>query len=193
VWKQKRRRSSTALKNMTCGIAMNIGSIVCSCVSAQKRTILKAIVVDFLNLLNKRSYRHILVFFSVGPRTHVQNLTRVLPENALTRTCSVCMFAFNRNSLHTILTLTALNWQPCDLLGALHIIITLGLILAIKTGRRTWCQAFILTLEVEEDEVYKFQIFVQVRIIYIRGYQGKIFELSKEFSNLVSDCKNFLV
>ena len=26
----------------------------------------------------------------------------------------------------------------------------------------------------EEDEVYKFQIFVQVRIIYIGGFQGKV-------------------
>jgi hypothetical protein len=46
---------------MTCGIALNIGSIVCSCVLTQKGTILKANVVDFLNLLN-RSYRHSLVF-----------------------------------------------------------------------------------------------------------------------------------
>jgi hypothetical protein len=42
---------------------LNIGSIVCSCVSTQKGTILKAIVVDFLNLLNRKSYRHSLVFF----------------------------------------------------------------------------------------------------------------------------------
>jgi len=27
---------------------------------------------------------------------------------------------------------------------------------------------------VEEDEVYKFQIFVKVRIIYIGGFQGKV-------------------
>jgi len=27
---------------------------------------------------------------------------------------------------------------------------------------------------VEEDEVCKFQIFVQVRIIYIGGFQGKV-------------------
>ena len=26
----------------------------------------------------------------------------------------------------------------------------------------------------EEDEVYKFQIFIQVRIIYIGGFQGKV-------------------
>ena len=51
---------------MTCGIALNIDSIVCSCVSTQKGTILKAIVADFLNLLNRKSYRHSLVFF-VGP------------------------------------------------------------------------------------------------------------------------------
>jgi hypothetical protein len=61
--KAKWRRSSTALQNMTCGIALNVGSIVCSCVSTQKGTILKAIVVDFLNLLNRKSYRHSLVFF----------------------------------------------------------------------------------------------------------------------------------
>jgi hypothetical protein len=46
---------------------LNIGSIVCSCVSTQKGPILKAIVVDFLNLLNTKSYRHSL-FFCVGPR-----------------------------------------------------------------------------------------------------------------------------
>ena len=60
---KKQRRPSTALKNMTCGIALNIGSIVCSCKSTRKGTILKAIVVDFLNLLNRKSYRHNLVFF----------------------------------------------------------------------------------------------------------------------------------
>ena len=63
MWKQKQRRSSTALQNMTCGIALHIGSIVCSCVSTQKGTILKAVVVDFLNLLNRKSYRHSLSLF----------------------------------------------------------------------------------------------------------------------------------
>ena len=63
MWTQKRRRSSTALQNMTCGIALKIGSIVCSCVSTEMGTILKGIVVDFLNLLNRKSYRHSLVFF----------------------------------------------------------------------------------------------------------------------------------
>jgi len=48
---------------MTCGIALNIDSIVCSCVPTQKGTILKAVVVDFLNLLNRKSYRHSLVSF----------------------------------------------------------------------------------------------------------------------------------
>jgi len=61
--KQKRWRSSTALQNMTCGIALSIGNIVCSCVSTQKGTILKVIVVHFLNLLNRKSYRHSLIFF----------------------------------------------------------------------------------------------------------------------------------
>jgi hypothetical protein len=50
-----------ALQNMSCGIALNVDSIVCSCVSTQKGTILKAIIVDFLNLLNRKSYRHSLV------------------------------------------------------------------------------------------------------------------------------------
>jgi len=48
---------------MTCRIVLNIDSIVCSCMPTQKRTILKAIVVDFLNLLNRKNYRHSLVFF----------------------------------------------------------------------------------------------------------------------------------
>ena len=64
--KQKQWRASTALQNMTCGTALNIGSIICSCVSTQKGTILKAIIVDFLNLLNRKSYRHSF-FFCVGP------------------------------------------------------------------------------------------------------------------------------
>jgi len=51
-------------QNMNCGTALNIGSITCSCVSTQKGTILKVIVVDFLNLLNRKSYRHRLVFLS---------------------------------------------------------------------------------------------------------------------------------
>jgi hypothetical protein len=59
---QKRWSSSTALQNMTCRIALNSGSIVGSCVSTQKGTILKVIVVDFLNLLNVKSYRHSLSF-----------------------------------------------------------------------------------------------------------------------------------
>jgi hypothetical protein len=58
-----RRRSSTAFQKMICRIALNVGSVVCSCVSTQKGTILKAIVVDFLNLLNKKRYRYSLVFF----------------------------------------------------------------------------------------------------------------------------------
>ena len=64
---------------MTCGIALNIGSIVCSCVSTQKGTILKAILVDFLNLLKRKCYRHnlslcvclcvcVCVCVCVGPR-----------------------------------------------------------------------------------------------------------------------------
>ena len=61
--KAKTAESSTALQNVNGGIALNIGSIVCSCVSTQKGTILKVIIVDFLNLLNRRSYRHSLVFF----------------------------------------------------------------------------------------------------------------------------------
>ena len=66
MWKQKWWRSSTTLQNMTCGIALNIGSIVCSCVSSQKGNILKVIIVNFLNLLNRKSYRHSLVFFVSG-------------------------------------------------------------------------------------------------------------------------------
>jgi hypothetical protein len=45
---------------------------------------------------------------------------------------------------------------------------------------------------VEEDEVYKFQFFVQVRIIYIGGFQGK-FLLAKDFATSVSDYNEFLV
>jgi len=40
------------------------GSIVCSWVSTQNLTTLKAIIVDFLNLLNRKSYRHSLFFLS---------------------------------------------------------------------------------------------------------------------------------
>ena len=43
--------------------SLNIGSIVCSCVSTQKGTVSKAIVVDFTNLFNRKSYRYNLVFF----------------------------------------------------------------------------------------------------------------------------------
>jgi len=50
---------------MTCRIALNIGSIICNYVSIQKGTILKVIVVDFLNLLNRKSYRHSLFFLCV--------------------------------------------------------------------------------------------------------------------------------
>ena len=78
MWKQKWWRSSTALQNITCRIALNIDSIVCSCVSTQKGTILKAIVVDFLNLLNRKSYRHF--FFLVRPHTYlcIRNTHRYL-------------------------------------------------------------------------------------------------------------------
>jgi hypothetical protein len=48
---------------MTCRIALNVGSIICSCVLTQKGTTLKAIVVNLLNLSNRNSYRHSLVFF----------------------------------------------------------------------------------------------------------------------------------
>ena len=41
-------------------------------------------------------------------------------------------------------------------------------------GGKTWCHVFILPFEVEEDEVYNFQIFVQVRIIYIGGFLSKV-------------------
>jgi hypothetical protein len=54
---------------MTCRIALNIGSIVCSCVLTQKGTTLKAIIDNLLNLSNRNSYRHSLVFFCVSPRT----------------------------------------------------------------------------------------------------------------------------
>jgi len=47
---------------MTCRIDLNIGSIACSCVPTQSVTILKAIIVDFLNLLNRKCYRYSLVF-----------------------------------------------------------------------------------------------------------------------------------
>jgi hypothetical protein len=45
---------------------------------------------------------------------------------------------------------------------------------------------FILTFEVEEDNFYKFQIFIQVRIIYVGGF-GEKFILAKEFATSVSD------
>jgi len=45
---------------------------------------------------------------------------------------------------------------------------------------------------VEEDEVYKLQIFVQVRIINIRGFLAK-FLLAKDFATSVSDYNEFLV
>jgi len=49
---------------MTCRIALNIGSIVCSSVPFQKGNILKAIVVDILNLLNRKCYRTVSFFLS---------------------------------------------------------------------------------------------------------------------------------
>ena len=66
MWKQKRGTASRSLQNMTCGIALNIGSFVCSCVSTQKGTILKAVIVDFLNLLNRKSYRQSHFFVVVS-------------------------------------------------------------------------------------------------------------------------------
>ena len=45
------------------GTALNSGSIICSRVSTQNGTILKVIIVDFLNLLNRKSYIHCLGFF----------------------------------------------------------------------------------------------------------------------------------
>jgi hypothetical protein len=50
---------------------LNIGSIVCSCVSTQKGTILKAIVVDFLNFLIRKIYRHSLVFLCQNSHDYV--------------------------------------------------------------------------------------------------------------------------
>jgi histone-lysine N-methyltransferase SETMAR len=45
---KNRRRSSTAFQKVICRIALDVGSIVCSCVLTQKGTILKDILVDFL-------------------------------------------------------------------------------------------------------------------------------------------------
>jgi len=56
---------------MTCRIALNIGSIVCSCVQTQKETILKAVIVDLLNFLNRKSYRHSLIFFVSDHVCHI--------------------------------------------------------------------------------------------------------------------------
>jgi hypothetical protein len=86
MWKQKRRRSSTALKNMTCEIFLNIGSIICSCVSNKKGTILKAIVVDFLKSLNRKSYRHSLVFLCVSNKVYMIQQTGVVILNILFQT-----------------------------------------------------------------------------------------------------------
>jgi hypothetical protein len=41
LWKQKRRCSSTTLQIMACRIALNIGSIVCSCVSLGRKLFLR--------------------------------------------------------------------------------------------------------------------------------------------------------
>jgi hypothetical protein len=49
--------SLTEYDLQNCFIALNIGSIVCSCMSTQKGTIFKAVIVDFQNLLNRRNYR----------------------------------------------------------------------------------------------------------------------------------------
>jgi len=83
---------------MTCGIALNNGSIVCSCVSTQKGTILKAIVVDFLNLLKRKSYRHSLslffFFFCVGPC----KINSVIPKGSgkITATAKkICFLLYN--------------------------------------------------------------------------------------------------
>jgi len=75
--KAKTTDTSTALQNMTCGTALNIGSIVCSCVSTQKGNISKAIVVHFLNLLNSKSYRHTLTFFLTSYTTILQKKNNV--------------------------------------------------------------------------------------------------------------------
>jgi len=80
---------------MTCGIALNIGSIVCSCVSTQKGTILKEIVVDFLNLLNRKGYRYKLVFLC---RTSYINITIIHKQN-------------NKNTYFTILIRSTQNIQ----------------------------------------------------------------------------------
>ena len=61
--KAKTAEILTALLNMTCEMALNIDSIVCICMSTRKGTILKVIVVDFLNLLNRKSYRQSHFFF----------------------------------------------------------------------------------------------------------------------------------
>ena len=84
MWEQKWRKPSTALRNMTCGIALNIGSIVCSCVSTQKGNILKAILVYFLNLLIRKSYRYSLFLcVCVGPRTVRQGTAYLQPVSNL--------------------------------------------------------------------------------------------------------------
>jgi len=57
---------------MTRRIALNIGSIICSCVSTQKGTILKAIIVDFLNLLNRVTGT--MSFFFVSDLIYSSNL-----------------------------------------------------------------------------------------------------------------------
>ena len=74
---------------MTREITLNFGSIVCSCVSTQKGTILKAIVVDFLNLLIRKIYRQRLVF-CVQPRTQQsRNRANCLQKVTLTYICNM--------------------------------------------------------------------------------------------------------
>jgi hypothetical protein len=65
---------------MTCRIALNVGSIVCSCVLTQKGTTLKAIVVNLLNLSNRNNYRHNLVFF-VSDLVHLTNGLKLVIVN----------------------------------------------------------------------------------------------------------------
>ena len=93
---KKRYRSSTALQNMTCRIALNIGDIVSSCVPTQNGTILKATVVDFRNLLNRKCYSHRLS--CVGPRIMLKRTVLYISLIHVSTVNNEIWISFDRNT-----------------------------------------------------------------------------------------------
>ena len=127
MWKQKWRRSSTALQNVTHGIALNIGSIVCSLCVNWEGDLFEGDRSWFPEFVKQKELQAQSHFFCVGPR--------ILKNTVFTRIQSICNLWHPKNKT---------SKEKYFTINFIHLIHTACHILSTFTNH---CHCFCLTVK----------------------------------------------